>query len=78
MAWNKQNAKKTPKKSKYSQQQKNAYNSGMGFSVAWHGKKIKFDSNDMQNSFMAGFKAGTQKIARSPKKYPDNPRAKRK
>ena len=58
-------------KKKYSSAQKSAYHSGMGYSVAYKGKKIAFSSEDLKNSFMAGYRAGSDKIKKSPKKYPD-------
>ena len=59
------------KKKKYTKGQRNAYQSGMGYSIAHKGKKIAFSSEEMKESFMAGYRAGTAKIKKSPKKYPD-------
>lgn len=59
------------RKSKYTQSQQKAYQSGMGYSVAHKGKKIEFTSEDLKQSFMAGYKAGSKKIEKSPKKYPN-------
>ena len=59
------------KKSKYTKNQRNAYHSGMGYSIAHKGKKIEFSSDDMRESFMAGYKAGVGKLKKSPKKYPN-------
>lgn len=82
MAWkrnkprNSVRSKKTnkPKKPKYSPEQKMAYHTGMGYSVADHGKEINFSSADMQASFQAGYRAGTQKVEKSSKKYPKRKR----
>ena len=57
-------------KSKFSKNQQKAYYSGMGYGVAHKGKKIEFTSSDIKDSFMAGYKAGVQKVQKSPKKYP--------
>ena len=58
------------KKSNFSPAQRRAFNSGMGYSVSHHGRQIEFTSQDIKESFMAGYKAGTKKINSSPKKYP--------
>ena len=59
------------KKSKFTANQKRAYHSGIGYSVAHKGKKINFTSEDLKASFMAGYRAGSDKIQKSPKKYPN-------
>ena len=66
------------KKSKFSSNQRTAYNSGKGYAVAYEGKKIEFKSSDLKESFMAGFRAGRSAVQKSPKKYPNNPNIKRK
>lgn len=58
------------KNNKFSPAQRRAFNSGMGYSVAHNKKEIVFTSQDLKDSFMAGYKAGTKKIKSSPKKYP--------
>ena len=59
------------KKSKFTASQKRAYHSGIGYSVAYKGKKINFTSKDLKDSFMAGYRVGCDKIDKSPKKYPN-------
>ena len=60
------------KKSKYSFQQRRAYYSGMGYSVAYAGNKVEFSSQDLKDAFMAGYKAGNKKQRSNPSKYPKN------
>lgn len=59
------------RKSKYTQSQQKAYQSGMGYSVAHKGKKIEFTSEDLKQSFMAGIKLVLKRLKKSPKKYPN-------
>ena len=61
---------KTSKKSRFTKAQNAAYNSGKGYSIARNGRKINFSSDDLKNSFLAGYQAGSEKIKASPKKYP--------
>ena len=63
--------KKNGKKGKYSQSQKQAYYSGMGYRVAHSGKGIEFKSPEIKISFQAGYREAGKKIQKSPKKYPD-------
>lgn len=52
---------------KYTEGQKKAYYSGMGYRAAWMGKQIPFTSKERKESFRAGFKAALETV----KKYPD-------
>ena len=55
-----------PGKSKYTQSQKKAYYSGMGYSVGRMNKAVPFKSAANKESFRAGYKAGLN----AAKKYP--------
>ena len=59
-----------PKKAKYTNAQRKAYYSGMGYRTAREGKAINFTSDDMLASFREGYKRGGQVIAKNAKKYP--------
>jgi len=56
-----------PRKRKYSQAQKKAYYSGMGYRAGRMGKAIIFKNQSNKESFRAGFKAAMETV----KKYPD-------
>ena len=56
-----------PKKKKYTQGQKKAYYSGMGYRAARMNKAIPFKNDANKESFRAGFKAALETV----KKYPD-------
>ena len=69
------------KRSRYTDNQRAAYNSGRGYAVAHDGRKIEFKGGregDMYNSFMAGYRAGKSAIERSPDKYPKNPKPRKR
>ena len=61
---------KSTQKGRFTKAQNAAYNSGKGYSIARNGRKINFSSDDLKNSFLAGYQAGSEKIKASPKKYP--------
>lgn len=75
MGWakNGRSSKYKPKasgsKKRFTHGQRNAYSSGMGYSIAYNGKKINFSSSENKAAFAAGFKAGSEKIKSNPKKY---------
>lgn len=52
---------------KYTEAQKKAYYSGMGYSAGRRGKKIPFKSEKNKQSFREGYKKGVTVIV----KYPD-------
>lgn len=54
-------------KSKYTEAQKKAYYSGMGYNAGQKGKQIPFKNDKNKESFRAGYKAASQSVAR----YPD-------
>lgn len=54
------------KKAKYSEGQKKAYYSGMGYAAAAAGKRIDFKSPERKESFKEGLKAGIEKAKRLP------------
>ena len=55
-----------PSKRKYTQSQKKAYYSGMGYRVARMNKAVPFKNESNKESFRAGFQAAQQ--------YPDLPK----
>lgn len=55
---------------KYTKSQKEAYYSGMGYALRGQNRNIKFTSNDVKSSFLAGCAAGKQKALNNEKKYP--------
>lgn len=57
-------------KKKYTQSQKKAYYSGMGYGVGYNRKRIEFDSDINKESFRAGFKVGISAANKNSKKYP--------
>ena len=59
--------KNTSRKSKYTNGQKKAYYSGMGYRAARLGKKIPFRNAENKESFRAGFNAALETV----RKYPD-------
>lgn len=56
-----------PKKRRYTQSQKKAYYSGMGYRAGYMGKTIPFKSAANKESFRAGFNAALATV----RKYPD-------
>lgn len=52
---------------KYTEAQKKAYYSGMGYAVCQEGKRIDFKSEENKDSFRAGLKKGKERST----KYPD-------
>lgn len=58
------------KRKRYTNAQRKAYYSGMGYRTAHDGKAIKFDSAATRASFAAGYKNGGKVIAKHPGKYP--------
>ncbi|GEM_PF-3558101 len=56
-----------PKRSKYTNGQKKAYYSGMGYRAAREGKQIPFRNAENKESFRAGFNAALETV----RKYPD-------
>ena len=57
------------RKSKYTDSQKKAYYSGMGYRAAVEGKAIPFKSDKTKRSFLAGWLAAKRKVS----KYPNKP-----
>ena len=55
---------------KYTRAQQKAYYSGMGYAVRGAGRNIKFSSNDIKESFLAGCMVGSRKAMNNGKKYP--------
>lgn len=69
------NGKKTysnVQKNVYTNSQRMAYYSGMGYRTAHDGKKIVFSTDELLKSFQDGYKRGGRIIKMNPKKYPDN------
>ena len=60
------------KRQKYTEAQKKAYYSGMGYAVAQSGKRIEFKSEVNKESFKAGLKKGTAKTSKLPDKKRGN------
>ena len=50
------------KRKKYTEAQKKAYYSGMGYVIAQAGKRIDFKSPENKECFVAGMKKGKEKI----------------
>lgn len=67
-----------PQKPKYSNSEKMAYNSGIGYVLAVENRGINFDTDKMQDSFKAGYKYGKKLIERKPDKYFDKNKSKKK
>lgn len=59
-------------KTVYTNSQRMAYYSGMGYRTAYDGKKIVFSTDELRKSFQDGYKRGGRIIKTNPKKYPDN------
>ncbi|MCM1441011.1 MAG: hypothetical protein NC131_17685 [Roseburia sp.] len=57
-------------KKKYTAAQTMAYHSGMGYAVCEQNRNIKFTSEDVKNSFLAGCEVGKKKALANAKKYP--------
>lgn len=57
-------------KKKYTNAERKAYYSGMGYRIAHDGKAIKFENATIRDSFTAGYKSGGKVIAKRPRKYP--------
>lgn len=55
---------------KYTRAQQKAYYSGMGYAVRGAGRNIRFTSNDVKNSFLAGCMVGRRKAMSNVTKYP--------
>ena len=59
-------------KSKFSRSERTAYNSGMGYAVAYSKKGIKFQKRpELRKSFSAGFNKGLEMITSNPENYPN-------
>lgn len=58
------------RKSKYTRAQQKAYYSGMGYAVRGQNRNIKFTSEDMRKSFLAGCEVGKNKALKNSSKYP--------
>ena len=57
-------------KNKYTNAQRKAYYSGIGYRTARDGKAINFENDATRASFAAGYKKGAEITAKKPKKYP--------
>ena len=58
------------KKSKYTNSQKIAYYSGMGYRVSHEGRGVEFKNKALRTNFKSGYdKAGTMML-KNPNKYP--------
>lgn len=55
---------------RYSKNQRQAYYSGMGYSVGYKNRKINFRSDTLKQSFREGYAAGIRSQRKSPDKYP--------
>ena len=58
------------KRKRYTNAQRKAYYSGMGYRTAYEGKGIDFQNNGCRDSFKAGFNQGGRVISKNYKKYP--------
>ena len=59
------------KKSKYTRAQKVAYNSGMGYRVAYEGKRVAYTKNpSLRNNFLQGYNRAGEMMKRNPDRYP--------
>ena len=65
-------------KNKYSRAERQAYQSGKGYAVAYAKKGINFEKPNLRASFAKGFAKGKQIIAQNPLKYPPLPKKSRK
>ncbi len=55
---------------KYTSGQRKAYYSGMGYAVRGQNRNIRFTSEDVKESFLAGYKVGKKIAVDNAKKYP--------
>lgn len=58
------------KKSKFTPSQRQAYNSGMGYRVAYDKRGIEFSKPELRDSFRKGYTKAGKMMAKTPAKYP--------
>ena len=59
---------------KFTRAQRQAYQSGKGYAVAYAKKGINFKDDSLKKSFAQGFKKGTEIVSKNPLKYPSLPK----